>query len=249
MPEVEAELARRLAEGSEVLVATVVRTDREPPSHAGAKLLLSRTAALAGTLGCSEFDSAALAEAPALLDAGTPRLRTYEHDLGSVEVYLEPHAQAPLLAVAGATPVARELLELAPRVGFRTALLETRPERLAGAPWPGPVVRELEGLEAALGTGPYFVHTDHDAPGLVPLLAAVLELRPRFTGLMGSRRHTGPHLAELRARGVPEEAVAAIRTPVGLEIGAATAGEIALSILAGLVAVRRGGAPGGWKDA
>ena len=63
---------------------------------------------------------------------------------------------------------------------------------------------------------------------------------------MGSRRHTGHHLEELRRRGLPEEAVAAIQSPVGLDLGARGAPEIAVSILAGLLAVRNG-APGGWK--
>lgn len=249
MPEVESELARRLEAGEEVMLATVVRTEKEPPSRPGAKVLVSRTAALAGTLGCSEFDAAALADAGPVLDAGAPALRTYQHDLGSVEVYLEPHAAAPLLVIAGATPVARELLDLAPRLGFRTALVETRPERLRGAGWEaGAAVRDLSGLGSILGSGAYFVHTDHDAPDLVPVLEIVLASRPRFAGLMGSRRHTGRHLSELRALGIPAEAVASIRTPVGLEIGASTAPEIALSILAGMVAARSG-APGGWKDA
>jgi xanthine dehydrogenase accessory factor len=64
---------------------------------------------------------------------------------------------------------------------------------------------------------------------------------------MGSRRHTGHHLEALRVRGLPEAAIAQIQTPVGLDLGAQTPPEIALSILAGLVALRRGGA-GGWKD-
>jgi xanthine dehydrogenase accessory factor len=62
MPSVEQELAKRIAGGEEVVLATVIRTDGEPPSQSGAKLLLSRDAALAGTLGCSEFDTAAIAD-------------------------------------------------------------------------------------------------------------------------------------------------------------------------------------------
>src|SRR5882762_3328802 len=80
---VEEELARRIALGEEVLLATVIKLDGQPPSQAGAKLLLSRTATLAGTLGCSEFDAAALADAAGVAEAGAPALRTYRHDLGS----------------------------------------------------------------------------------------------------------------------------------------------------------------------
>jgi len=242
---VEEELARRISLGEEVVLATVIKLDGQPPSQPGAKLLLSRNATLAGTLGCSEFDSAAMADAPAIAEGGAPVLRTYKHDLGSIEVYVEPHAPAPTLVVFAATPVAKSLLRWAPEVGFRTVLVETRPERLKGAEWPT-AIGSLSELAAALGSDVYAVHTDHDAEDLVQALQALLPSEPRFIGLVGSRRHTGHHLEALRAKGVAEEVIAQIQSPVGLDLGSTTPGEIALSILAGLVAVRRGGR-GGWK--
>jgi xanthine dehydrogenase accessory factor len=244
MPSVEEELAARLGGGEEVVLATVIKLDGEPPSRAGAKLLLSRSATLAGTLGCSEFDAAALEDAPRIAEAGAPQLRTYRHDLGSIEVYLEPHAPAPTLVVFGATPVARSLMRWAPELGFRPVLVETRPQRLAGGDWTG-AVTDLEQLGATIGTDVYAVHTDHDAPDLVQSLEVLLPRRPRFIGLVGSRRHTGHHLEALRAKGVGEHVIAQIQSPVGLDLGGVTAPEIALSILAGLVARRRGRG-GGW---
>ena len=245
MRSVEEELARRISLGEEVLLATVIKLDGQPPSQPGAKLLLSRTATLAGTLGCSEFDAAALADAGSIAEAGSPVLRTYHHDLGSIEVYVEPHAPAPTLVVFAATPVARALLRLAPEAGFRTVLVETRHERLQGADWPT-AIGSLSDIKAALGSEVYAVHTDHDAEDLVQALEAILPRDPRFIGIVGSRRHTGHHLEALRAKGVPEEVIARIQSPVGLDIGATTPGEIALSILAGVVAVRKGGRAG-WK--
>ena len=247
MPSVEEDLAGRVSRGEEVVLATVVKVDGEPPSHAGAKILLSRTATLAGTLGCSEFDSAALADAARIADGGTPVLRTYRHDLGSIEVYAEPYLASPTLVVFAATPVAAALVRWAPEVGFRTVLVETRPDRLKGGSWPR-AITSLEELASALGSEVYAVHTDHDAEDLVPALEALLPNEPRFIGLVGSRRHTGHHLEALRAKGVPEDVIARIQSPVGLDLGSVTPGEIALSILAGLVAVRRHGS-GGWKQA
>lgn len=227
MPEVESELAQRLARGEELVLATVVRLDGEPPSRTGAKALLDGDRILAGTLGCSEFDSQARADARPLLTSGEPGLRTYRHDLGSIEVYLEPYLRRPVLVVLADTPVARALRRWAPEAGFDVT---------AAVPDETPA-GDL-----------YVVHTDHDAPDLVEALERLLAMGPRFTGLMGSRRHTGHHLEALRARGMAEERIARIQSPVGLDIGAQTPVEIALSILAGLVAVRRG-APAGWKDA
>ena len=164
------------------MLATVIKVDGEPPSHPGAKLLLSRTATLSGTLGCSEFDSAALADAAETAAAGTPVLRTYRHDLGSIEVYLEPHVAAPTLVVFAATPVASALLRWAPDLGFRTVLVETRPDRLKGGSWPE-VITSLGDLVPALGSEVYAVHTDHDAEDLVPALETLLPAEPRFIGL------------------------------------------------------------------
>jgi xanthine dehydrogenase accessory factor len=226
MPEVESALTGRLARGEEVVLATVIRLDGEPPSRTGAKALFDGERQLAGTLGCSEFDSQARADAPGLLAAGAPTLRTYRHDLGAIDVYLEPYLRRPLLVALADTPVAVALRRWAPEVGFDVAA--TPP----GERPPGDL---------------YVVHADHDAPDLVESLERLLAMEPRFVGLMGSRRHTGHHLEALRARGMAEAQIARIQSPVGLDIGAQTPEEIALAILAGLVAIRRG-APAGWKD-
>jgi len=246
VPSVEEELAARLARGEEVVLATVIKLDGQPPSRTGAKLLLSRNAALAGTLGCSEFDAAALDDASTIAEAGKPQLRTYRHDLGSIEVYLEPHSAAPTLVVFGATPVAQALLRIAPELGFRTLFVETRSQRLSGADWPT-AVSDLNRLDQYAGGELYAVYTDHDAPDLVKSLEALLPKNPRFIGLVGSRRHTGHHLEALRAKGVEEAAIERIQSPVGLDIGAVTPAEIALSIMAGIVARRRG-RQGGWLE-
>jgi len=230
VPSVEEELAARLAQGEEVVLATVIKLDGEPPSQPGAKLLMTRNAPLAGSLGCSEFDSAALADSAAIATSGAPQVRTYRHDLGSIDVYVEPYIAAPTLVVFAATPVAQALLRWAPDVGFRPVMAAR------AADLPDDIDGEL-----------FVVHTNHDADDLVQALEAVLPRDPRFIGLVGSRRHTGHHLEALRAKGVPEEVIARIQSPVGLDIGARTPAEIALSILAGLVAVRRGGG-GGWKS-
>src|SRR2546430_13227695 len=117
MPEVETELARRLAAGEEVVLATVIRLDGAPPSRPGAKALFDGGRQLAGTLGCSEFDSQARDEAAGLLRAGAPALRTYRHDLGSIEVYAEPYLRRPVLVALADTPVAAALRRWAPDAG------------------------------------------------------------------------------------------------------------------------------------
>lgn len=215
MPEsVEEALAAAVREGRDAALVTAIRLDGAPPSHAGAKVLVSGGRALAGTLGCSEFDAAAVAAA-AEMDA--PGTRRFAHELGAIEVFLEPYLAAPVLLIGGDSPVGRELAAIAPSAGFRVA------------------------AEAPAGGDLFAVHVDHDDPGVAAFLAALLEREPppRFLGVVGSRRHTGHHLEALAARGFSQAQLDRINSPVGLSLGARSPGEIAVSILAGLVAVRR----------
>jgi xanthine dehydrogenase accessory factor len=247
--DVTLDLARHLAGGQQVLLATAIRTDGAPPCQPGQKLLLGAGGPLSGTLGCSEFDVSAAADAAGVLATGRPVLRTYHHDLGSVEVYLEPYLHRPQLVVLAATPIALWLLRWGKDLGYETVLVESRSD------WVTPEHRSAANRvladAAEIGQSPAgemeVVATDHDAPDVSQQVAALLDHKPRFVGIMGSARHTGGHLAALRTMGVPDDQVAQIQSPVGLNIGAKTPPEIALSILGGLMAARTG-RPGGWID-
>jgi xanthine dehydrogenase accessory factor len=239
--DVERETLRRLDSGEPVVVATVIRTEGSPPSREGARLLVGAGGPLAGTLGCAEFDAAAVAVAPAVLESKRPAVHTFTHDLGSIEVHLNPLAARPVLLVLSATPVASHLLGWAGQLGFEPILVESRSERLEDFPAPERLVTSLTGLADLGGREICAVATDHDTPEMVPLLEEIARLKPAFVGVMGSRRHTGHHLEALLAHGLDPGVVAAIQTPVGIDIGASTPAEIALSILAGVVAMRNGG--------
>jgi xanthine dehydrogenase accessory factor len=185
-----------------------------------------------------------VADAPRVLEAGQPTTSRYRHELGSVEVYLEPFARNPRLIVVSGTPVARAILRWAAELGFDPALVESRPERAA---FQSGRVHVGHVSEVELDADTAVVLTDHDSPDLVETLATLLRSPVRFVGVMGSRRHVGPHLERLRELGFGDDDLARIRTPVGIDLGARTAEEIALSILAGVVADRHG-ARGGWLD-
>jgi molybdopterin adenylyltransferase len=238
------EMGRRVRAGEDVVLATAVRVHGSPPCRAGQKLLLMADGPVAGTLGCAEFDAGAAADAPGVLAAGEPAVRTYEHDLGSVEVYLEPQRRGPRLVVLGATPVALWLLRWGRELGYDTALVEPRPERVTAEHKEAVAVVTADPEVAGLDAETDAVHTDHDAPMLAEHVAALLRAGVRFVGVMGSRRHSGPHLERLREMGMSDEAIARVQSPVGLDIGARTPQEIALSILAGLVAARTGTSAG-----
>jgi molybdenum cofactor synthesis domain-containing protein len=247
--DVTLDLAKQLAGGQQVLLATAIRTDGAPPCQPGQKLLLGAGGPLSGTLGCSEFDVSAAADAAGVLATGRPILRTYHHDLGSVEVYLEPYLHRPQLVVLAATPIALWLLRWGKDLGYETVLVESRSDWVT-AEHRAAANRVLADA-GEIGQSPAgemeVVATDHDAPDVSQQVATLLDHKPRFVGIMGSARHTGAHLAALRKMGVPDDQVTQIQSPVGLNIGAKTPPEIALSILGGLMAARTG-RPGGWID-
>jgi xanthine dehydrogenase accessory factor len=153
---------------------------------------------------------------------------------GAIEVFLEPFLPPPRMIVAGDTPIAAALLRLAPDLG-----LDAVPGRGddSGSPMPG-------GEDLAL------VVAAHGRDELA-ILRAGLENGVRYVGLVASRKRGAAVLDALRSDGVAEELIERIDTPAGLDIGARTPVEVALSILASIVEVRRrtSTAPRSWAAA
>jgi xanthine dehydrogenase accessory factor len=141
---------------------------------------------------------------------------------GAIEVFLEPFLPAPRMIVAGDTPIAAALLRLGPELG-----LEGVDARGSDSGAPVPTAEDLALVVAAHGR-------DERA-----ILRAALEADVRYVGLVASRKRGAAVLEELRADGVPEGLLERIDTPAGLDIGARSPAEIALSILASIIKVRR----------
>jgi molybdenum cofactor synthesis domain-containing protein len=229
---------------------TAVKQIGAPPCPVGARIVIGPGGPLEGTLGCAEFDAAAVQAARDALaeEPVAPHTAVFHHDLGDVEVFIEPHPQPASLVIVSATPVALELLRLAHALRYRTTLVESRTERVTPAhrAEADDVVESIEGL--ILDERTDVVHTDHDAPGIADALATLLRSPVHFVGVMGSRRHVGPYVEALRGKGFTDEDLARIRSPLGLDLGGKSPQEIGLSIAAGLVAARTG-RDGGWMDA
>ena len=141
---------------------------------------------------------------------------------GAIEVFLEPFLPPPRMIVAGDTPIAAALLRLAPELG-----LDAVPGRDDDGGSPVPSADDLALVVAAHGR-------DERA-----ILRAALEAGVRYVGLVASRRRGAAVLDELRSDGVAEELLERIDTPAGIDIGARTPAEVALSILASVIELRR----------
>jgi len=223
--------------------ATAVKVTGTPPCEIGSEMSIVPGGEVHGTLGCAEFDAAAVDAAAAILAAGAPQTRTLHHELGDVEVFFRPEAARRRMIVVSATDVARDLREAMKRLGTSVTLVEPRSERLAADD--AGAVAAVADLD--LSSYDEAVLTDHDAPHVTETLAILLRSPVRFVGVMGSRRHVGHYIEELRSRGFTDDELAKIRSPLGLDLGGREPEEIALSIAAGLVAARHG-RDGGWLD-
>ena len=149
------------------------------------------------------------------------------------------------LVVVFESPVAEALLRLAVEVGFLSVLVEPDPTKLLGPPKAHGDHFVSDFSATVLDEHTDVVLTDHHRPEVGALLQAALAAWTRWIGIVGNPRDEGPHVAALRELGVPDDQIARVHRPIGLNIGSRTPAEIAVAILAGLIADRNG-RPGGF---
>ncbi|HWS39514.1 MAG TPA: XdhC family protein [Actinoplanes sp.] len=159
----------------------------------------------------------------------------------------EKRSPRRLIAVF-ASPVAEMLGRFGTELGFATVLVEPDPTRLAGTPRPhgDTFVADLAAVHPDEHTD--ILLTDHhrSEAEIGALLREALAGPSRWIGILGNPRAEGPHVAALRGLGVPDEEIGRVHRPVGLNIGSRTPPEIAVAVLAGLIADRND-RPGGFE--
>jgi xanthine dehydrogenase accessory factor len=227
-----------------VLVAPLTGTPRR---------LVVTDQAVDGTLGDAAVDSAAAREARSLLGDGTSGIRDVVVRGQSVRLYFERQAPPLRLVVFGATHVAMPLVELAAVLGLRTVVVDGRERFATRARFPR-ADEVLVGMPSdlagamALGRQSLVVLLAHDYKYDLPVLHAVLDSEAAYVGVLGSRRRGRALLDFLAESGVSGEQLARVRVPVGLDIGARSAEDIALCELAVALAVARGRDGGSLRD-
>jgi xanthine dehydrogenase accessory factor len=175
---------------------------------------------------------------------------------GEVEVFVDPVKPLPTVLVIGGGHVGRALVSLAHWLGFRVILSDDRaefctPEAAPGADEYYPVpVRELPG-RFTFTSETYIVMPTRGVPLDVEALPHLLDQPHAYLGVIGSRRRWATAAKRLRDAGVPAEKLARVHAPMGLELNAETPEEIAVSILAEIIMLRRGGSgePMKWAGA
>jgi xanthine dehydrogenase accessory factor len=249
-------LNRALEAGEDAALVTIVSSQGSTPQRVGAKMLVFPDGRMVGTIGGGCYENDAFWKAKEAIQTRKPLLVKYdlnddfaqENGLvcgGQMQVYIEPLESTPRLYVVGAGHVGFNLAKLAATIGFKIHVLDDR-EKFANQerfPEAEAVIVETipEWLQKAeIPSSAYVVivtrgHT-HDLDALRSLAKREL----RYLGLIGSKAKVKRIYDALIEEGMPVEYLQRVHAPVGLDIGAVSPEEIAVSILAELIAVRRG---------
>lgn len=237
-------------------LCTIIETQGSTPRHVGSKMLVYPDGCFVGTVGGGELESRVIAEAIDAMGDGRPRKLFYKMNDpaqgdpgvcgGQLEVFVEPLVPKPLLVVIGGGHVGQAVVHLAKWLGFRVALSDDRAEFCnpdmvpeADEYYPVPMADLPQHLEITHWASLVLTTrgADVDAAGL----PALLETPANYIGVIGSRRRWTHTVRLMKEAGIAEETIERIHSPIGLELNAETPKEIALSIMAEIIMLRRGG--------
>jgi xanthine dehydrogenase accessory factor len=249
-------IARAVARVLECNALATLATLVEGGAPIGAKLLVTDEGLLTGSLGDRALDERVAAYSPSFLasraEARVFNLQELSPELAlklDARILLERIEPEPRLIICGAGHVGAALALLARSLGYRTILIDDRADFVTRERFPDEGIELVaasgwaDALRAQIGSGRgvavAVVTRGHNEDE--ECMRAVMEARPDYVGLIGSRRRTNIVLERLREQGVDEEYLSAVRAPIGLDIGAVTPQEVALAILAEIVSERRGG--------
>jgi xanthine dehydrogenase accessory factor len=256
MEDVLPALTRALERGELAALVTIVAAHGSTPQRVGAKMLVFPDGRTVGTIGGGCYENDAFWKARETLNARRARLVHYElsDDLadesglicgGQMDVFIEPIEPAPRLYIIGAGHVGYQLGQIAPTVGFRLHVVDDRQkfanhERFSAAD--DVVVEDVAdwARRADIPESAFVVVLTRGHRQDFNVLRALADRTCRYIGLIGSRAKVARLTDALIDEGVSPDWIKRLRAPIGFDIGAVSPEEIAVAILAELIAVRRG---------
>jgi xanthine dehydrogenase accessory factor len=234
-------------------LCTVVRSEGSTPRHVGSKMLVYPDGKFIGTVGGGDLEHRVLDEAWMAIGDGESRLLKYSMSDpsrgdpgvcgGTVEVFVEPILPPAMILIIGAGHVGKAVVHLAKWLGFRVAVSDDRaefcnPDVTPGADVYYPVEMGKLPEHLKINRRTYIVITSRGSSVDALGLPALLETNPAYIGVIGSRRRWLTTVKALKAKGVSEERLAQVHSPMGLELNAETPEEIAVSILAEILMLK-----------
>jgi xanthine dehydrogenase accessory factor len=254
--EVFAALSDALARGEEVALVTITASTGSTPQRVGAKMLVFADGRTVGTIGGGCYENDAFWKAREAIKARRPLNVKYEltDDIaeenglicgGQMDVFIEPVEPAPDVYIFGAGHVGACLARMAHETGFRVHVVDDREKFADAERFPGGVDVVVDDIPAWLGAHrlpptAYGVIVTRGHKHDLDALRALASSNLRYVGLIGSKAKVKRIFDLLREEGATADMLARVHAPIGLDIGAITPQEIAVSILAELIAVKHG---------
>src|SRR5437588_395751 len=254
--EVFAAVADALERGESAALVTIVSTRGSTPQRVGAKMLVFADGRIVGTIGGGCYENDAFWKAREAIASRKAQLVHYElaDDFaqetglicgGQMDVYIEPIEPSPELYVIGAGHVGLHLARLAHEVGFRVHVADDREKFANTERFPTAVEVIVDDIPTWIGRAnlpphAYVVIVTRGHTNDLEALGALAPLELRYLGLIGSRAKVARIYEAITQNGLPAERLQQVHAPIGLDIGAVTPQEIAVSILAELIAVKHG---------
>ena len=234
------------------VLVTVIGFKGSTPRKPGAKMLVLEDGGIVGTIGGGALEHATIAEAREVLGTSEPILveKNLTQDLGmscggGVALLMEPQSFAPRLFIFGAGHIAQPLCQIGALAGFDVTVIDIRPDmateerfQAASTVLVGEPTEIIEGLDLTARDS-FVVVVTHSHTSDEEVAASVLPREFRFLGVIGSARKRKLLRKRLGERGIPPGLIDKLQTPVGLDIDAESPAEIAVSIVAQLIEVRR----------
>ena len=233
------------AQGRSYAVLTLAATSGTTSRTQG-KMLVFEDGQTVGTIGGGSGEHAAVQQAMALIGKDETRLVELEHGFGVMTVLIETFAEPPLIVLCGGGNVSRCLMQYAKLAGFRLWLLDPRPqEAIAEAVSLADRYFPVEDYETALAemeipADAFYVSASFSHATDESALRGILKKTYRYVGMLGSQKKIEVLFGNLRKAGIPEERLAQIHTPIGLDVGGQTPEELAVGILAEILMVKNG---------
>ena len=237
-------------------LCTVIRSSGSVPRHESSKMLVYTDGKFVGSIGGGEMESRVIDMAKTIARSGQAQI--FEYNLvdpkqgdpgvcgGTVEIFIEPIHPPPQVVIIGAGHVGRATAYLAKWLGFRVIVMDDRTDLVspdwipeADAYLPGSILEQLP--KANINSQTYVLALTRGYNIDVAMLPTLLDTDAAYIGVIGSRRRWTAALKELREKGVPDEKLARVHAPIGLELNAETPEEIAVSIMAEIIMLRKGG--------
>jgi xanthine dehydrogenase accessory factor len=255
MEEIFEEIARIRSEGGRAALATIVQVKGSAPREAGSKILIKGDGTTFGSIGGGTLEAVICREAMSVLREG--RAKMLHFDLtgeeaeadqmlcgGEMDIFIEPILPQPTLYIFGAGHISRSISKIAKMIGFRVVVIDDRAEFANPERFPEADEIFSEDFFAAfsrlrINDSSYIAIVTRGHQFDEKVLEWAVQTEARYIGMIGSKKKNEVIFAHLHSKGISKDILKRVHSPIGLDIGAETPEEIAVSIVAELITIKR----------